>query len=105
MVELVLTVPFSVWMLRGFFSEIPLELEEAAGSTVAANCKRYSRFYCRLVRPSIVAVAVFSFIFSWNEYLFPLILVNNEAAKTLPLGAAGSWVASMSSGDLYWLPA
>jgi ABC-type Fe3+ transport system permease subunit len=40
-------------------------------------------------RPGIIAVAVFSFIFSWNEYLFPLILVNNEAAKTLPLGVAG----------------
>ena len=34
-------------------------------------------------------MAVFSFIFSWNEYLFPLVLINNEDAKTLPLGVAG----------------
>ena len=88
-VELVLTVPFSVWMLRGFFSEIPLELEEAARIDGCSKLQALFHVLLPVSRPGIIAVAVFSFIFSWNEYLFPLILVNNEAAKTLPLGVAG----------------
>jgi ABC-type glycerol-3-phosphate transport system permease component len=86
-VELVLTMPFSVWMLCGFFMEIPRDLEEAA---IVDGCSKMQALWhvlLPLARPGIIAIAVFSFIFSWNEYLSPL--VNNEAAKTLPLGVAG----------------
>ena len=89
LVELVLTVPFSVWMLRGFFMEIPRELEEAA---IIDGCSKVQALWyvlLPLARPGIIAVSVFAFIFSWNEYLFPLVLINDESAKTLPLGVAG----------------
>ena len=89
LVELVLTVPFSVWMLRGFFMEIPRELEEAA---IIDGCSKVQALWyvlLPLAPPGIIAVSVFAFIFSWNEYLFPLVLINDESAKTLPLGVAG----------------
>jgi multiple sugar transport system permease protein len=88
-VELVLTIPFSVWMLRGFFMEIPRELEEAAIIDGCSKMEALLHVVLPLARPGIISVAVFSFIFSWNEYLFPLVLINNESAKTLPLGVAG----------------
>jgi multiple sugar transport system permease protein len=89
LVELVLTIPFSVWMLRGFFMEIPRELEEAAIIDGCSKMQALWHVVLPLARPGIIAVAVFSFIFSWNEYLFPLVLINNESGKTLPLGVAG----------------
>ena len=89
LVELVLTIPFSVWMLRGFFMEIPRELEEAAIIDGCSKMQALWHVLLPLARSGIIAVAVFAFIFSWNEYLFPLVLINNESAKTLPLGVAG----------------
>jgi multiple sugar transport system permease protein len=89
LVELVLTVPFSVWMLRGFFMDIPRELEEAAILDGCSKMQAFRYVLLPLALPGVIAVAVFAFIFSWNEYLFPLVLINNEATKTLPLGVAG----------------
>jgi len=89
LVELVLTIPFSVWMLRGFFTEIPRELEEAAIIDGCSKMQALRHVLLPLALPGIIAVAVFAFIFSWNEYLFPLVLINDEAVKTLPLGVAG----------------
>ncbi len=89
LVELVLTIPFSVWMLRGFFMEIPRELEEAAIIDGCSKMQALRHVLLPLALPGIVAVAVFAFIFSWNEYLFPLVLINDETVKTLPLGVAG----------------
>jgi multiple sugar transport system permease protein len=89
LVELVLTIPFSVWMLRGFFMDIPRELEEAAIVDGCSKLQALRHVLLPLALPGIIAVAVFAFIFSWNEYLFPLVLINNEPAKTLPLGVAG----------------
>lgn len=110
-VELVLTVPFCVWMLRGFFMGIPKELEEAA---IIDGCSKMSALYHVLLPvslPGITATAVFAFIFSWNEYLFPLVLINNEAQKTLPLGVAGfmghlyvEWGPLLASGVFSTLP-
>jgi multiple sugar transport system permease protein len=61
--------------------------------------------------PGIIAVAVFTFIFSWNEYLYPLVLVNSETAKTLPLGISGlmgqltvQWGPLLASGVVSTIP-
>jgi multiple sugar transport system permease protein len=110
-VELVLTVPFAVWMLRGFFLDIPKELEEAA---IIDGCSKMGALYHVLLpvgTPGIIAAAVFAFVFSWNEYLFPLVLINNEGAKTLPLGVAGfmghlyvQWGPLLASGVVSTVP-
>lgn len=110
-VELVLTVPFGVWMLRGFFMDIPRELEEAAIVDGASKMRALIGILLPSAVPGIIAVAVFTFIFSWNEYLYPLVLINSEASKTLPLGIAGfmgqltvQWGPLLASGVVSTVP-
>jgi len=70
----ILNIPFAVWMLKGFFEELPVELEEAA---LVDGCGRFGAFYkiaLPLIAPGLVATALFCFIFSWNEFFFALIL-------------------------------
>jgi ABC-type glycerol-3-phosphate transport system permease component len=110
-IELVLTVPFSVWMLRGFLAQVPKEIEEAAIIDGCSRMQALRRVIVPVSLSGIVAVAVFAFIFSWNEYLFPLVLINSEDQKTLPLGIAGlmghlypEWGALLASGVLSTIP-
>jgi len=80
-------LPFAIWMMRGFFEDIPKELEECA---MVDGCSRMSairRVVLPVVQPGLFATGVFCFIFSWNEFLFAFLLTN-EATKTLPVAAA-----------------
>lgn len=81
-------IGFVVWLLRGFFSEVPPEIDEAA---MVDGCSREAAFFkivLPLAAPGIAAAAIICFIFCWNEFLFALILTNFDA-KTLPVAAAG----------------
>lgn len=76
-------LPFVVWMLKGYFEEIPKQLEEIAlvdGDTWFGS---FRRVVLPLMMPSITATAIFVLILSWNEYAFALFLTGSEA-KTLP---------------------
>ena len=111
LIELILSVPFCVWMLRSFFLQIPKELEEAAMIDGASRLRALFRVLVPVARPGIIAVSVFAFIFSWNEYLFPLVLINQDADKTLPLAIAGfmgsltiNWPSLLASGVVATVP-
>ncbi len=82
-------LPFVVWMMRGFFSEIPRELEEAARVDGDSRLGALRRVVLPLVAPGLAATAVFCLIISWNEFLFALVLTQTDAAMTLPVGIAG----------------
>ncbi|HEY0321301.1 MAG TPA: carbohydrate ABC transporter permease [Pyrinomonadaceae bacterium] len=82
-------LPFVVWMMRGFFSEIPRELEEAARVDGDSRLGALWRVVLPLVAPGLAATAVFCLIISWNEFLFALVLTQTDAAMTLPVGIAG----------------
>lgn len=89
MANLTFTVPFSLWMLRAFFEQLPVSLEESA---MIDGCNKFGAFLrvlLPLATPGILAGCVFAFILSWNEYMFALVFVTNDAIKTLPLGVAG----------------
>jgi multiple sugar transport system permease protein len=79
---------FVVWLLRGFFSEIPCEIDEAAMVDGCGRGAAFLKVVLPLAAPGIAAAAIICFIFCWNEFLFALILTNFEA-KTLPVAAAG----------------
>lgn len=111
LIELVLTVPFCIWMLRSFFVQVPTELIEAGRIDGASRPRVLWSVLLPVVRPGVIAIAVFAFIFSWNEYLFPLVLVNSDSGKTLPLGVAGfmgnltvEWGPLLASGVIAVLP-
>jgi multiple sugar transport system permease protein len=82
-------LPFVVWMMRGFFAELPRDLEEAAMVDGDSRLGALWRIVLPLVAPGLAATAVFCLIVSWNEFLFALVLTQTDASMTLPVGIAG----------------
>src|SRR5262249_21514835 len=86
--HLIVTLPFAVWMMRGFFLEVPRELEEAALIDGCSRLMAFWRVAMPIAAPGIAVTALFCFIFSWNEFLFAFILTRREAT-TLPVLVSG----------------
>jgi multiple sugar transport system permease protein len=96
--HLTFTVPFSTWMLMGYFRTIPVELEEAALVDGATRWGALWRVVVPLSAPALVVVAVFSFTLSWNEFLYALVLVQRKELMTAPVG-----LTFFQTADLfYW---
>jgi len=83
-------LPVTVWMLRSFFLEVPLEIIEAARVDGAGLFREIVRIVLPLVLPGIAAAALITFIFSWNEYFLATLLTSSEARTTPPF--LGSFV-------------
>ncbi len=79
---------FSTFLLRQFFLTIPVDLEEAAVLDGAGHLTIYARIIMPLARPAVAALVIFAFLNSWNNFLWPLVVVDSESLKTLPLGIA-----------------
>ncbi|WP_129113904.1 carbohydrate ABC transporter permease [Halegenticoccus tardaugens] len=84
-------LPFSIWMLRGFYENLPESLEEAAMIDGSTRIGAVVRVVVPLSAPAIATTAIFAWIFAWNEFVMALILINDDAKTTLPPGL-GSWV-------------
>ncbi len=82
--HLVITVPLITWIMIGFFEEVPVELEEAARIDGCSRAGVFLRIALPLVRPGLVSAAILALIFTWNSFLFPLILAGVKT-KTLPV--------------------
>ena len=79
-------IPFAVWTLRGFIVGIPKDLEEAAGIDGASRLGFFWRMVLPLSVPGLITVGILAFIASWNSYLLPLFILNDQDTFTLPLG-------------------
>lgn len=82
-----LTIPFSTWVLHGYFSSIPKDLEDAA---MVDGCSRFQalfRIVLPLAAPGVAATAILTFISTWNSFLYPAIL-GGRNTKTLPVAVA-----------------
>ena len=75
-----------IWLLRGFFAEIPIEIEEAALVDGYTRLQIFFRIALPLVRPGIITAGVLASIFSWNEFLFALTLTQTDNMRTVPVG-------------------
>ncbi len=80
--------PFYIFLLRQFLLNIPKELEEAALIDGANHFQIYYKIYMPLVKPTLVLIAVFNTLSVWNDYLGPLIFLNDQSKYTLTLGLA-----------------
>lgn len=87
LVYLVWTLPFALWMLRGYVASLPVDLEEAAAVDGAGRPRILVSIVLPLLRPGLVATAMFAFISSWNEFFFALVLLRGDLT-TLPLNLA-----------------
>lgn len=82
-VYLSFSVPYAVWLLVGFFQTVPLEIEEAARVDGANKLMVFGKVVLPIVAPGIVAVAIYTFINAWNEFLYSLILMNSSSKMTV----------------------
>jgi len=83
-----ITLPFLIWVLRGFFEEVPREMEQAARVDGYSWWGVFRRISLPLVKPGIAAVVILSFIFAWNNFIFALIL-GGQKTQPITLGILG----------------
>ena len=81
-----INIPISVFLIHGFMGAIPKELEEAAVIDGCSFLQRYSRIILPLSKLGIVTAGTFVFLYSWNEFIYALLLTSSVRARTLQLG-------------------
>jgi multiple sugar transport system permease protein len=91
-------LPLSIWLLKGFLEEIPLEIEEAALVDGATRWQAFRRVVLPLSRPGVLAAAIIIFAFDWAEFLFAFILTATPDAQTFPVGVQGL----VTQFDIIW---
>lgn len=100
---------FAIFLFRQAFLQIPAELEDAARIDGCSTLQMYLRVMLPLVRPTAAVVAIFTFYSSWNNFIWPLVTVNDDSLVTLPLGLAqlqgqlyGNWF-QIAAGSVFML--
>jgi ABC-type glycerol-3-phosphate transport system permease component len=83
--QIALGLPFGILLVRSFTVNLPQELFDAAELDGCSTWKRFRYVALPLMRPALVAVAIFQAIWSWNQYLLPLVVVQDPNMRTLPL--------------------
>ena len=105
-------LPFTIWMLRGFVSGVPIELEEAAMVDGLSRTGAFFRVTFPLLAPGLVASGVYGFLQAWNEYTLALVVMTDPAQRTLPLWLQGlveanratDWGVVMAGATLIAVP-
>lgn len=105
-------LPFTIWMLRGFVSGVPIELEEAAMVDGLSRTGAFFRITFPLLAPGLVAAGVYGFLQAWNEYTLALVVMTDPAKRTLPLWLQGlveanratDWGVVMAGATLIAVP-
>ena len=108
----VITYPFGIFLMRQFFSGLPRELAESAKMDGCTPWGIFRKIYLPLSKPSLATLAIFIFIGTWNDFLKPLIYLNDNTKKTLTLGIylmqgnySTNWPILMATCTLSLLPA
>lgn len=103
--------PFFIFLLRQFFMSIPLELSDAAKIDGASELTIFTRLILPLSKPALAVVVLFTFMWTWHDFLGPLIYLNDEAKYTLSLGLqqfqtqhGAEWAMLMAASTLITIP-
>ncbi|MFC1726183.1 carbohydrate ABC transporter permease, partial [candidate division KSB1 bacterium] len=86
LVYTVFNIPFSSFLMRGFFDNVPKEIEEYAMIDGCSRVASIFRVVLPVMLPGLIATFIFSFISAWNELIFGVVFLNSESVKTLPVG-------------------
>jgi len=110
LVYTMINVPFVVWMMKGYFQEIPKEIEEAAMADGCSRLMAFRKIMLPLALPGLVATGVFCLLVSWNEFFFALLLTGT-VARTAPVAITSSisteivrWGEMCASSTLVLIP-
>ncbi|GLS20267.1 ABC transporter permease [Labrys miyagiensis] len=104
-------LPLSIWLLKGFFDNIPIQLEQAARIDGATRFQAFLLIVLPLSTPGIIATSIFSFIGAWNEYVYAYTFLSKQNTMTLPVGIqrfftefATDWPGLMAATFLMSVP-
>lgn len=104
-------LPLSIWLLKGFYDNIPAQLEQAARIDGATRFQAFLLIVMPLSSPGIIATAIYSFIIAWNEYIYALTFINDQSKMTLPIGLqyffteyATNWPGLMAASFIMSVP-
>lgn len=104
-------LPLSIWLLKGFYDNIPIQLEQAARIDGATRFKAFLLIVMPLSTPGIIATSIFSFIGAWNEYVYAYTFLSRDDQMTLPVGIqrfftefATDWPGLMAATFLMSVP-
>ena len=86
LVYVAVNVPFTIWLMDGFFRELPRELTEAAEIDGCSHWQTFTRISLPLALPGLAASAIFAFLAAWNEFQLAVVLTRTIASKTAPVG-------------------
>jgi multiple sugar transport system permease protein len=92
-----LLIPFSTWLLMGYFKTIPFELEECALIDGASRWQILTRIVVPLAVPGLISAFIFSFTLCWNEFIYALTFLQSTPNKTVPVAIVNEFV----DGDIY----
>lgn len=98
--NLILTLPFTVWVLTAFMRELPHELEEAAVMDGASSFRIVTEVFLPLMAPALAATGLLAFILAWNEFLFALTFTLSNEQRTVPVAIA--LITGASAYELPW---
>lgn len=108
---LTFTLPVAIWLLHGFISSIPAELEEAAMVDGMSSFRAFFTVIVPLARPGIAATGAYIFFTAWQDFMFALVFLTDEDKRTLPLGVLGyigqytvDWGQLMAASTLLIIP-
>ena len=90
-------IPFSTWLLMGYFKSIPFELEECALIDGASRWQILTKIVLPLAIPGLISAFIFSFTLCWNEFIYALTFISTTANKTVPVAIVNEFV----DGDIY----
>src|SRR4051812_43099131 len=104
-------LPLAIWLLKGFYDNIPFQLEQAARIDGATRFQAFILIVMPLSAPGIIATAIYSFIQAWNEYVYALTFLNDKSKLTLPVGLqrffsefATNWPGLMAASFIMSIP-
>lgn len=93
---LCVSLPLSVWMMKSFYDTIPVSLDEAAKIDGCSRLGILFRVIMPMMKPGIYAVAIYSFLMAWDDFVFSKVLINVNDKKTLTVGIAESFLGEFS---------
>lgn len=104
-------LPLSIWLLKGFFENIPPELEQAARIDGATRFQAFRLVILPLATPGLVATAIYAFIQGWNEYVYARTFIIDDSLRTMPVGLekffteyASNWPGLMAASFIMSVP-
>jgi ABC-type glycerol-3-phosphate transport system permease component len=113
LIYVAVSIPFTVYLLTGFFGTLPQELEDAAVIDGCSDIQVFSKVMLPLASPGLITAAIFNFIFLWSEYQLALVFLSDPKLRTLSLGLyslensmtyTGDWVGLMAGAVCVVVP-